>query len=199
MEKPDKLETLDDLLAQAGHYAEFCMRSSGQMRPALFLIGADGPLMIAAASLDGVEEKDAFVTTARLICIAQAATAVVVALEAWMSFAKPGESVDTAEPPSEALDRKEVVMLMGEAKTGHKQRFLPIIRSGNGRFFGFDETGTPEIDQIGGRFSQILSAETPSVEHRLIAKAMLEVKGINVDKRGNSVRLSPHRRKKSRF
>jgi len=88
---------------------------------------------------------------------------------------------------------------MGECKTGHKQRFLPIIRSGNGRFFGFDETEMPEMDQIGGRFSQILSPETPSVEHRLIAKAMLEIKGINLDKPGNSVRLSPHRRKKSRF
>ena len=199
MEKPDKLETLDDLLAQAGHYAEFCMRNSGAMRPALFLIGAEGPLMIATASMDGVEEKDAFVTAARLICIAQAATSVVVALEAWMKFAKPGESVDTAEPPSEAFDRQEVVILMGECKTGHKQRFLPIIRSGNGRFFGFDETEMPEMDQIGGRFSQILSPETPSVEHRLIAKAMLEIKGINLDKPGNSVRLSPHRRKKSRF
>lgn len=199
MEKPDKLETLDDLLAQAGHYAEFCMRNSGAMRPALFLIGAEGPLMIATASMDGVEEKDAFVTTARLICIAQAATSVVVALEAWMKFAKPGESVDTAEPPSEAFDRQEVVILMGECKTGHKQRFLPIIRSGNGKFFGFNESEMPEMDQIGGRFSQILSPETPSVEHRLVAKAMLDVKGINLDKSGSSVKLSPPRSKKSRF
>ena len=199
MEKPDKLETLDDLLAQATHYAEFCMRSSGAMRPALFLIGADGPLMIATTSLDGVEEKDAFVTAARLICIAQAATAVVVALEAWMSFAKPGESADTAEPPSEALDRKEVVILMGESKTGHKQKFLPIIRSGNGKFFGFNESELPEMDRIEGRFSQILSPETPSVEHRLIAKAMLEVKGVNLDKPGEAVRLSRSSRKKSRI
>ena len=199
MEKPDKLETLDDLLAQAGHYAEFCMRSSGAMRPALFLIGTDGPLTIATTSLDGVEEKDAFVTTARLICIAQAATSVVVALEAWMSFAKPGESGDTAEPPSEAFDRQEVVILMGESKTGHKQRFLPIIRSGNGKFFGFNESELPEMDRIEGRFSQILSAETPTIEHRLIAKAMLEVKGINLDKSGSSVKLSPPRSKKSRL
>jgi hypothetical protein len=199
VDKPDKLETLDDLLAQAGHYAEFCMRDSGQMRPALFLTGADGPLMIVAASLDGTEEKDAFATTARLICIAQAATAVVVVLEAWLKFASPGESVDTAEPPSEALDRQEVVILMGESRTGNKQRFLPIIRSGNGKFFGFNESDMPEMDRIDGRFSQILSVETPSVEHRLIAKAMLEIKGIHLDKPGNLVRLSTHRRKKNRF
>ena len=51
------LETLDDLIAQAEHYAEFCMRNSGKMAPTLFLIGADGPLMVAAASLEDTEEK----------------------------------------------------------------------------------------------------------------------------------------------
>jgi hypothetical protein len=120
-------------------------------------------------------------------------------MEAWMTFGKPGESVETTEPPSEAFDRQEVVILMGESKTGHKQKFLPIIRSGNGKFFGFNESELPEMDRIEGRFSQILSAETPTIEHRLIAKAMLEVKGINLDKSGGSVRLSPSRRKKTRF
>ena len=198
MEKPDKLETLDDLLAQAGHYAEFCMRNSGTMRPALFLIGAEGPLMIATASMDGVEEKDAFVTAARLICIAQAATSVVVALEAWMKFAKPGEPIDMTEPPSEAFDRQEVVVLMGESKTGQKQRILPIIRSGNGRFFGFKEAVMPQTERFEGRFSQILSPNTPTDEHRFIAKAMLEMKGLHLDKPGSSVRLSPQKAKKSR-
>jgi len=80
MNKPDKLETLDDLLAQAGDYAEFCMRNSGKMSPTLLLIGADGPLMVAAISLANSGEKDAFVTTARLIGLSQAATAVVVSL-----------------------------------------------------------------------------------------------------------------------
>jgi len=87
MDQPTQLKTLDDLLAQAEHYAEFCMRSSGKMAPTLFVIGADGPLMVAASSMDGADEKDAFVTGERLLCIAQAATAVVVALEAWMKFA----------------------------------------------------------------------------------------------------------------
>ena len=197
MNKPTQLETLDDLLAQAGHYAEFCMRTSGKMAPTLFLIGTDGPIMVAATSLDGADEKDAFVTGARLLCIAQAATAVVVALEAWMSFGKPGESVDMTEPPSEAFDRQEVVILMGESKASQKQRFLPIIRSGNGKFFGFNETEMPEMDRIEGRFSQILSPNTPTDEHRLIAKAILELKGLNFDKAGHTVRLSRHRGKKS--
>jgi hypothetical protein len=144
VQMPRQLLTLDDLLAQAGHYAEFCMRNSGKMTPTLFLIGADGPLMFVPASLADTDEKDAFATTARLVCIAHAATVAVMALEAWMKSATPGEKFDMTEPPSEAIDRREVVVLMGESNTGQKQKFLPIIRSGNGKFFGFGESPTKQ-------------------------------------------------------
>src|ERR1700684_3292824 len=63
--QPNKLETLDDLLAQAEHYAGFCMRNSGKMSPTLFLVGADGPLMFVPASLVDADEKDDFSNTAR--------------------------------------------------------------------------------------------------------------------------------------
>src|ERR1017187_10920304 len=99
VQPPRQLETLDDLLAQAGHYAEFCMRNSGKMSPTLFLIGADGPLMFVPASLADETEKDAFATTCRLLCIAHAATACVMALESWMKTAKPGEPFDLTERP----------------------------------------------------------------------------------------------------
>src|ERR1017187_9229887 len=127
VQQPRQLETLDDLLAQATHYAEFCMRNSGKMAPTLFLIGADGPLMFVPASLVDANEKDAFATTARLVCIAHAATVCVMALEAWMKSATPGEKMDMTEPPSEAFDRQEVIVLMGESHSGQKQKFLPII------------------------------------------------------------------------
>jgi hypothetical protein len=113
--QPDKLETLDDLLAQAEHYAGFCMRNSGKMAPTLFLIGANGPMMFVPTSLTDENEKDAFATTARLMCIAHAATVAVMALEAWMKTASPGEEFDMTEPPSESFNRQEVIVLMGEA------------------------------------------------------------------------------------
>jgi hypothetical protein len=43
------------------------------MSPTLFLIGAEGPLLFVTASLMDADEKDAFATTARLVCIAHAA------------------------------------------------------------------------------------------------------------------------------
>src|ERR1035438_219358 len=108
MQPPRRLETLDDLLAQAGHYAHFCMGRSGTMAPTLFLIGADGPLMFVPPSLENESEKDAFATVARFMCIAYGATAAVMAMEAWLKTAKPNEPLDLSEPPSEAFDREEV-------------------------------------------------------------------------------------------
>ena len=92
--QPNKLETLDDLLAQAEHYANYSMRNMGRMPPTLFLVGPDGPLMFMPESLPDDGAKDDFATNARLMCIAHAATSVVMALEAWAKFATPGEKFD---------------------------------------------------------------------------------------------------------
>ena len=113
-----KLETLDDLLAQAEQYANHSMRNLGRMPPTLFLIGPDGPRMFMPESLEDGAAKDAFATNSRLMCIAHAATSVVMAIEAWAKFAKPDEKFDETEPPSEAFDRREFVILMGESHGG---------------------------------------------------------------------------------
>jgi hypothetical protein len=172
-----KLETLDDLLAQAEHYANFSMRNMGRMPPTLFLIGPDGPLIFVPESLADDSAKDNFATNARLMCIAHAATSVVMALEAWAKFAKPGEKLDITEAPSESIDRREFVVLMGESHSGQKQKFLPIIRSGNGKFFGFGETEVPTMDKMKGRFAQLLPTNVADDAMRELAKVMLKVKG----------------------
>ena len=70
------------------------------MAPAMFLIGDGKPLMFVPASLDNESEKDAFANMARLLCVAHDASVVVMALEAWMTVAKPGEKLDPTERPS---------------------------------------------------------------------------------------------------
>ena len=170
------------------------MRNGGTMAPTLFLIGPDGPIMFVPASLADETEKDAFATTARLMCIAHGATVAVMAMEAWMKTAKPGEKLDMTERPSEAFDRQEVVVLAGEAQGSHKQKFLPIIRSDNGKFFGFGEYELPGMDKMQGRFAQILPPKIVTAEHRALAQAMLKVKGVNLTKPGTTVRLTPPRR-----
>lgn len=181
-------------MARAEHYANYCMRGTGRVTPTLFLIGVDGLLMFVPESLADEHAKDDFATQAKLMCIAHGATACVMTLEAWAKFAKPDEKFDMTEAPSEAFDRREFVVLMGESHTGQKQKFLPIIRSGNGKFFGFGESEVPELDQIKGRFAQILPTKVPDAAMRDLAKVMLKVKGVGRAMPGATPRLPRSRR-----
>jgi len=177
MKAPPQLKTLADLMAQAGHYAEFCMRRSGTVSPTLFLIGTDGPMMFQPPTLANEQDKDDFANAARLVCIAHNASACVMTLEAWLKTAQPGEELDLTEPPSEAMDRQEVIVLMGEDRSGQRQQFLSIIRSDNGKFFGFNEAAIPTPDTMTGRFAQILPPQPPNPEIQTLAQVMLKLAG----------------------
>ena len=170
------------------------MRNIGRLPATLFLIGSDGPLMFMPDSLADERAKDDFATSARLMCIAHAATVCVMALEAWAKFAKPGEKFDETERPSEAFDRREFVILMGESREAQKQKFLPIIRSDNGRFFGLGESEVPDMDKMKGRFAQLLPTKVPDEGIRQVAKAMLKVKGFGRAGSAGTPRLPRSRR-----
>ena len=71
-------------------------------------------------------------------------------------------------------------MLFGESLTGQKQKFLPIIRSDNGHFFGFGKSDLPSMDEMTGRFAQLLPAKPPDKGIREVAKAMLKEKGVDI-------------------
>ena len=95
-----------------------------------------------------------------------------------MKTAKPGETLDTTEPPSEAFDRQEVVVITGEAIGQQKQKLLPIIRTDAGGFFGFGEHDGPKFDDYKGRFAQIIPPKKPTTEGQQLAKTMLAAMGI---------------------
>ena len=163
-------ESLDDLLARAEHYAGFAMRQFGRVPPAMMALCPTGTLFFMPEKVGDERAKDSFANTARLICIAHDASAVVVILEAWMKVAAPGETLDPKERPSEALDRREVVVLSGEARGSKRQKFLPIIRTGAGGFFGFGESDLPEFDNFQGRFAEILSSGPPAKKRQAKAR-----------------------------
>ena len=59
------------------------------------------------------------------------------------------------------------------------QRFLPIIRTDAGGFFGFGEYDGPKLDDIKGRFAQILPSKRPDAESRELARAVLAAMGVS--------------------
>jgi hypothetical protein len=170
---------LDALLDRAQGYAEYAMRNIGHVPPALLAASPVGSIHFLADSLEDERSKNTFANTARLICVGYGVTAAVLVVEAWMKVAKPGERLDPTEPPSEAFDRREVVMLTGEAAEGGMQRFLPIIRTDAGGLFGFGEFEGPKLGHFEGRFAQILPPKTPDAGSRALTRAALAAMGIS--------------------
>ena len=179
-------KTLDDLMANALHYAEYRMRGTGNLPPTLFLVGRDGKqIMFMPQNLADVNAKDNFAQMSKLMAVATGATIAAMALEAWVKTGKVGETMDMTEMPSEAFDRQECVVLMGESiAEGQKQQILPIIRSGNHKFFGFGDSAVSKMDKMEGRFSQLLPTKVPDEKIRALAIAMLKVKGVKQTKGG---------------
>lgn len=172
------LKTFDDLLAQAEHYAGWAMRKIGNVPPTMMGLSPRGPLFFVPSAMTDDRAKDNFADISRLICVAHDATAAVLILESWMKLATPGESLDTTEAPSEAIDRKEIVLLTGETRTSVRQKILPIIRTGVGGFFGFGEHDGLTPDSYQGRFAQILPPKRPTKEMQTKARMVLAAIGV---------------------
>jgi hypothetical protein len=178
MSEQSSQDILEVLMAQAQGYADFSMRKIGHVPPTLIAKSPKGPIHFIPSGLADERAKNDFANTSRLVCIAYDVTAAVLVLESWMKMAKPDQPLDPSEPPSEAIDRQEVVVLLGEAVGQQKQRFLPIIRSDNGTFFGFGEFEGPKLDNFEGRFAQVMPPKQPDAQAKMLAGAMLQVMGV---------------------
>ena len=67
---------------------------------------------------------------------------------------------------------------MGETASQKKHKFLPIIRTDAGGFFGFGEFDGPSFDHLRGRFTGLLPPKVPDIEQRTLAKAVLARLGV---------------------
>ncbi len=157
------------------------MRARGKVLPTLLAVGAGGPICFIPSALKDERAKDQFAHIARLICVAHAATAAVMILEARMKTASPDGTLDLTVPPSQSLHRREVVVLTGESQTGCRPKLMPIIRSGAHGFFGFGEFTTPPETTFSGRFAQILPPKAPKAAEQKRAAALLAVLGVTAE------------------
>ncbi len=168
------LNSLEDLLARAEHCATMSMQEQGNVRAMFLIIAGDGSILLLPAKVDGTQEKDESVQTARLFCMAHNASALVVAAEAWMSVGGRGK---VRGAPSEDPNRKEVVLLLAEARGKHKHRLLSILRTESGAFNGF-AAFSDEFGGLEGRFANILPSQPPTPEMQTHAKQLLAAMGV---------------------
>jgi hypothetical protein len=76
---------LDFLLEFAHQEAEEAMRAEGRLLPTLFTVSPDGLCFFDAPPIDNDADAGEFASRARLICAAQAASVMVVAMEIWVA------------------------------------------------------------------------------------------------------------------
>lgn len=172
---------LDGLVTYAEGYAEFAMKNIGRVQPTMLAVTTDGLLHFLPESMADERAKNDFANIGRLICSAYGATSVVMILESWVTLAKPGELLDTTTPPSEAFDRQEFVVVMGETAGRKTERFLPILRTDAGGFFGFGESDLPQFDGLEGRFAGMLPPVEPPAAMRAMAQTVLAAIGVTLD------------------
>ena len=70
---------------------------------------------------------------------------------------------------------------MGEAQGRKTQRFLPIVRTDAGAFFGFGEFDALKFDGIEGCFAGMLPRQEPTPERRAMAQALLAAMDVTRD------------------
>jgi len=58
------------------------------------------------------------------------------------------------------------------------QRFLPIIRTDAGSFFGFGEYDGPQGNSFAGRFAELMPPHPTSADQRALARQLLDAMGL---------------------
>lgn len=171
-------EPLDDLLAMAEIFALTAMEKWGNVPPTFMAQSAAGVLCLTPETMQDERAKNAFGHVAQLICIAHSVSGAVMILESWLSTASTDGSADLTVPPSQSPNRQELVVLVGESRSGNRHKLLPILRATGGQFLKFGTYAGPPADNLSGRFARLLPPRTPTREEREHASLILAGLGI---------------------
>ncbi len=175
---------LEPLAAQATDYALHMMRTTGSVPPTVIADTDEGYIFCMPSELTDDSAKDRFAEVARLFAIAHSARSLVMVVEAWTKLPDARGHLDTETPPSQAPDRKEVVVLMLEDHSRNATVMLPILRNADGAFTDFGDPGPMQFGESVGRFSGLMPRNKPSVREAAQARATLMALGMNIVNRG---------------
>ncbi|MBC7980374.1 MAG: hypothetical protein H7Y36_07415 [Armatimonadetes bacterium] len=175
---------LEPLARQAQDYALHMMRTTGSVPPTVIADTDEGFVFCMPTALTDDAAKDRFAEVTRLFAIGQSARSIVMIAEAWARHPDARGHLDTETPPSQAPDRKEVVVLMLEDHSRNATRMLPILRDDADVFSGFGDPGPLQFGESQGRFSGLMPRNKPSVREAAQARTTLISLGMNIINRG---------------
>jgi hypothetical protein len=181
---PEEGACLIALARQAKDYALHMMRTTGSVPPTVIADTSEGLVFCTPAGLADEAAKDRFADLARLLAVAYSARALVMVVEAWVRLAAPDGKLDTTTPPSQAPDRREMVVLILEDASRRANSFLPIVRDAAGGFVEFGEHSMPEFTSAAGRFAGLMPKQPHDEQLAERARAALLKIGACVVNRG---------------
>ena len=163
-------------------YAEHLLRGQGNVPASLILRAPEGILIHPAVSLEDVREKDRWADLARIICVGTEASQAVLVFEGWGLTGREAKQHDPDEDISERHDRQEVLLVMGESHSEKATRWYPMIRMGNGKFFGLGEDVAKDLRQkeATGRFTRILPDKIAPPKIVALARLAMQLQGLEV-------------------
>jgi hypothetical protein len=180
---------LDFLLEFAHQEAEEAMRADGRLLPTLFTVSPDGLCFFDAPPIDNDADAGEFASRARLICAAQAASVMVVAMEIWVAKTRPRACPPLGMSPSGSLPSGKYVVLAGEAVGGFfAQWFAPILRNKSGRSARLGDVLVLTSKPCGGLMAGVLPKSPPTPEVRDFAKSVLKASGVRLIRAATSAR-----------
>ena len=177
-------ERLEALAKQGNDYALHMMRTTGSVPPTVIADTDEGFVFCMPSELADEASKDRFAEVAKLFAAAYRAQALIMIVEAWARLPDANGHLDTETPPSQAPDRKEVVVLMLEDHSRNATVMLPIVRDEAGAFTSLGDPGPMQFGESMGRFSGLMPRNKPSVREAAQAKATLLGLGMSIVNRG---------------
>lgn len=175
---------LEALASQAEGYALHMMRTTGSVPPTVIADTREGYVFCMPGGMPDEAAKDQFAEAARLLAVAHQALAIALVVESWVRLARPGGQLDTGTPPSQAPDRREMVVLMLEDNARCANSFLPITRDAAGKFVEFGEGKALNFTSTAGRFSGLMPRSPQSAGEVAAAHARLRAMGMFVVNQG---------------
>lgn len=159
-----------ELAEFAKERAEARLRHKPHLLTKLYALTPRGFLILTAYRMDE-EDKEQFVTCARLLLAGYEATAVATSMEVWVY---PYQEARQAQEPDEVHERQEAVSIMLQTRTQTIWELLPMRRDAAKRFLGFAQNIVKPTVKMTGRFAELLPPIPPSPAIADLCRAMLE-------------------------
>jgi hypothetical protein len=157
---------------------EVTMVVCGKLPPSLVTATSSGDAIFSRDDLSNAGKMQEFVTTGRMICIAENVDAVVVCVSAWIRTEGNSQVIEPVLADGVRGAGQEVVMLFGESRDKMGWAVYSVERHGNGHFRGFEEGPDIRNAKVNWEFFGFMPTEVPDDISRRKAKEYLAARNL---------------------